>query len=281
MRFILKDPSGGPTHATFEGIKEHSLNLLIGQVNANQENGIIFFYTITYTSLDWDDQIYTLLSDNITHSPINMEQWKRFDDGFIDCSKETPQIPSSSSTMILKTRVKDLKPNTNYRFNITACNQVGCAPSTISTITSITTKTLPGLPDCFPNITSVHNTSSISILANWTHLTHYCKNGDFVKYHVAVFDNDDYPQWVSNKSLITLDDIKKRMISNTTVDDWFEFDNLKNYWRYSLIVIYENVVGFGPISDLVSVFTDEDGKTVFLFLSFSFDLCKTIVMRLV
>ena len=240
----------------------------IGVVDPQEENGIISFYNISYTSLDWEDDIHNHLSINITHPVSDIEQWNTFNAGFVNCSVDTPEIPLSSSTQILFTIIEGLKPNTNYLFNITACNQFGCAlPSNVTT-TTIVTKTLPGTPDCFPNTTSVQNTSSTSILANWTHLTHHCKNGDFVQYHVALFDNDEYPHWVVNQSLIILDDIANRMVNYTTVNDWFEFNDLKNYWRYSFMLFYENVIGLGPISDLVSVFTEEDGMTIFLLFFF-------------
>ena len=262
--FIQIDPSGAPAHAVFELIEDRSLNISIGVVDPHQENGIILFYNISYTSMDWQDHIHNQLSINITHLESDIEQWNAFNDGFVNCSVNTPEIPLSSSTQILLTRIEGLKPNTNYMFNITACNQFACAlPSNVTT-TTITNKTLPGAPDCFPNVTSVQNTSSTSILANWTHLTHHCKNGDFVQYHVALFDNDDYPHWVVNQSLITLDDIKNQMFNYTTIDDWYEFDNLKKYWKYSFMLFYQNVVGLGPISDLISISTEEDGMATFI-----------------
>ena len=260
----LTDPTGGPTHAMFSVVADRYLNISIGIVDHEKEHGVISFYNISYSSMDWPDQIYNILTENITHTTENMDAWRRFDDGFItgeSCTKDdTPFFPLASSATILETKFVDLKPNTNYIFNITACNQVGCAEPTNLTITTITNKTVPGSPDCFPNISFVYNTSSTSIMANWTHLTHYCKNGDFVRYHTIIFDEDENVHLVTNKSLITYDDIANRMINYTTTQDWFEFEKLRKYWKYSFFVIYENVVGMGPLSNLVSVFTDEDGK---------------------
>ena len=98
--FIQIDPSGAPAHAVFELIEDRSLNISIGVVDPHQENGIILFYNISYTSMDWQDHIHNQLSINITHLESDIEQWNAFNDGFVNCSVNTPEIPLSSSTQI-------------------------------------------------------------------------------------------------------------------------------------------------------------------------------------
>ena len=121
----------------------------------------------------------------------------------------------------------------------------------------MTEKTLPDLPVCFPNITSFVNTSSTKLLVKWTHLTHHCGNGGLKKYHLGIIDNDKYPDWIANKSMISLPDVP---LVDTTKEDWIEFSNLRNYWKYSVFILYENVIGKGPISNLLATFTEEDGE---------------------
>ena len=249
--FPLLDPQGRPRTFDILGIDRTSMNFSIGQVDVTEEGGIIMNYTITYTSVDWHDTLHTIVTDNIAHSQANWDIWNSY-----SSFPPTGCADLPPSSVLMDYHLPDLTPNTNYSFSVVACNQFGCG-QTENVTTVVHGKTLPDIPSCFPNITLVANTSSQSIRVEWSHLTHYCGYGDLVQYHIGVLDDDLYQEWIQNKSLI---DLNSAPTVEQTTENFTEFDGLKNYWRYSVFVIYENVVGKGPISDLFSTFTAEDGK---------------------
>ena len=254
MCSYFADPQGQPQTVNIDGTDDTSANFTIGEVAVTEENGIIMNYTITYTSLDWPDTNHTTVTANIPHTEANLDIWN----SYAVFPPSACLEPPASSTSLLHYQLTDLIPNTNYSFSVVACNQYGCGQTSNAT-TVVYAKTLPGIPVCFPNITLVANISSESIRVKWLHLTHYCGYGDLVSYHVGILDDEVYPQWIQNKSLIDFDSAPR---VGTTTEDFIEFDGLKNYWRYSVFLIYENVVGKGPISDLFSAFTAEDGMFI-------------------
>ena len=211
-------------------------------------------YNVSFVSLDWPDTPRYMQSQNYTHNETDLETWHLTIVGAIPCP---PTTPKQSSAFPLKFLIDNLLPYTNYQFNITACNNYACALASNETVTVVTEKTLPDIPVCFPNMTSFFNTSSESLVVEWSHLTHYCRYGDLVDYWVGVLDNDLYQEWIENKSLI---DVNNAPSLIKTSNESCEFRGLRNYWNYSVFIVFENQVGLGPISDLMWAFTDEDGR---------------------
>ncbi|XP_066928943.1 uncharacterized protein [Clytia hemisphaerica] len=250
-------PQGRPQTVDILGVDRTSMNFSIGQVDVTEEGGVIMNYTITYTSVDWPDTLHTIVTDSIIHSEANWNIWNSY-----SSFPPTGCADLPPSSVLMGYNLQDLTPNTNYSFSVIACNQYGCG-QTDNVTTVVYGQTLPDIPSCFPNITLVANTSSESIRVEWSHLTHFCGYGNLVQYHIGVLDDDLYQEWIQNKSMIDLD--LAPTVTQTT-ENFTEFDGLKNYWKYSVFVIYENVVGKGPISDLFSTFTAEDVPTSAPFL---------------
>jgi len=230
------------------------VNITTGNVTHKRENGIIMFYNVTFTSLDWPDTPKSMQSRNYTHDEANLEIWKQTVVGAISCPSS---IPEQTSAIPLTFMVDGLVPYTNYQFNITACNHYACALPSSETVTVVTSKTLPDIPACFPNITSFFNTSSTSVVVEWSNLTHHCRHGYLVDYWVGVLDNDLYWEWVENKTLIDVNNVPGLA---KTSNESYGFVGLRNYWNYSVFIVFENSVGLGPTSDLIWTFTDEDSK---------------------
>lgn len=244
-------------------IESRNITLEIGDINKKDENGIVRKYSVTYTSVDWPDSLHTTITADIVHSPESNSYWERMQ-GLMNCTAiGTEPVPVSS--LLQSINITNLIPYTRYEFTITGCTQLaGCAVhgATVDGITLEGTvviyRTLPDIPECNTNITSVQNISSTSVHVEWSHLTHYCKHGTLERYHIIWLDADVHSNLTSNSSLIfdnntTLPNVTYTQGNNTILH------GLKKYWKYAVFVIFENQVGTGPASDWIWFMTDEDG----------------------
>lgn len=244
-------PNGSPSFIAKNQSDHESLSLIIGDVPIAQENGIIVYYNVSYTSQDWPDDFYSANSSLIQHSDGDLSIWNQMLNVQLDCSfyRSTPNPPSSKNATVL---LKNLFPFTNYEVLASPCTIIGCGPQyyTASFQTDAT------FPSCSPNIT-MFNESSTSMTVQWIHLDYKCLHGVLNQYTVFLFESSE--RYELNRTDIRY--FQGIQTSNaSSVDEEATVTLLRKYWNYTAVLFTENNVGYSPPSIAIWAVTAEDSK---------------------
>lgn len=238
-------PTAGPTLLVKIDETPWSMNLTVGEVPLEDENGIITHYNITFIP---DEFIDIIKSVNITidvRLPEDVSIWNNMSRNEVDCDHfENNPLPLSSKP--LNFSISGLFPFTNYDITAYPCTRHGCS----DVGNTVTEMTAPTFPSCPVNIT-MGNTSSTSLQIDWSHLPHKCIHGDVQEYFVMLYESEEQPPVYNNNRTADATDIL------------LELSSLKSYWNYSAVLYAGNQVGYGPPSNIVWAMTDEDSKSSF------------------
>jgi len=236
-------PDGAPSLLELKGKTANYLNLSMGNVNLANENGIITHYNLTYTTPDFPSEpILTTVTGNKVHDQADIDVWEKMKNITVDCGYfQNNSLPISSKP--LDYTLENLMPYTRYEINAYPCTQVGCG--SVSLQMTFRTKAAP--PKCSVNVT-MNNSSSTSMLIDWKHMDILCLRGTLVNYHIMVYESEINPP-VFDKNV-------------TSTDESITVSDLKAFWNYTVVVHTLNQVGYGPPSQAVWAFTEEDSTSV-------------------
>lgn len=253
-----------------------ALNITVGKVDLQSENGRIVYYNISIIKNSTDQSsmmqfhmvnISDFVPTLVDETDFMFNKRARHCEGevatrLINCSDDFIKINATSD--LANTTINDLDYWTEYGIRASACTCTGCGP--FSPITYA--RTGEHVPTCATESINVTSFTSTSVKVTWIPLRPNCTNGFVIAYRIYFGSADNFSRTLNSSfgcQNFNESNMKVQYFSHV-IKEAIQFNGLEKYSNYCIAVSAGTIKGFGPFSSAVCNLTLEDRKFLMIFL---------------
>ena len=236
--FCFVAPSAAP-NLTVTNITGDTIDISIGNIAEDMENGIVQYYQVRLTITEAGKQKEVF--HNITGKHSGKHTNSNYSNFAHPCSVVKPHEKTSQERSF---KLENLKYYTEYSLAGKACTDAGCGPFSASK----TVKTDEYIPFCSPHGISIIVLSSTQLRVTWNRPPTGCSNGLIIKYKISTY----YRHWDGNGLYLTFE--------NFTQAETITLTQLKKYSGYCFNITAFTSKGHGPYSGIHCEKTLQDSK---------------------